>query len=168
MNKMMMMMIAVGLAAGVAPATIAPGNDSTETAARKASDVSVGVLLSATRTNEPDHHVLLTSIRVERGLWGTVTNGVIQARYREFMIRAIPEGMSVWFLDNTGSGIEWNAKTNLSYVCFFQQHTNGVSLLRLEPISNEGKVKRAFEESKKKSPQPPSAGDAVTRSAREK
>lgn len=152
MNKTMIP-IAVGMLAGAALATMPPGNDSTETAVGKASDVSVGVLLSATRTNEPDDHVLLTSIRIERGLSGTITNGTVEARYRESKIRAFPEGVSVCFANYTGSGIEWEAKTNLPYVCFFQLQTNGLALLRLEPLPNESKVKQAIQELRKKQSQ---------------
>lgn len=69
MTKKTMVLIVAGLLAGAALATRPPGNDSTETAAGKASDVSVGLLLSAARTNEPGNHVLLASIEIERGLW---------------------------------------------------------------------------------------------------
>jgi hypothetical protein len=153
MRKIAIILVAVGLLAGAGLATRPPGNDSTETAVAKATDVSVGVLLSAARTNETDNHVLLTSIKIERGLWGTLTNGIVQARYREFMIREIPAGMSVCFADYTGSGFEWDAKTNLSYVCFFHRQTNGMSLLRLEPLANESKIREVFEKLKKTEPQ---------------
>lgn len=150
---MAIILVALGWLAGAAVATSPPGHDSMETTVAKATDAAVGVLLSAARTNDADNHVLLASIEIERGLWGTLTNGIVQARYRESMIREIPAGVSVCFADYTGSGIEWDAKTNLSYVCFFERQTNGVSLLRLEPAANESKVREASERLKKTEPQ---------------
>lgn len=145
-------------AAPVALATEAPGNESTDRVLPQASDAVVGTLISSVQTTEPGNHVLIVTVRTQRQLWGTVTNAVIEAKYREFTIPAIPEGISVSFANYTGSGIEWDAKTNSAYVCFLSQQTNGISLLRLEPAENATKVKAMFDELKNRKPQPESAG----------
>ena len=77
------------------------------------------------------------------------TSGVIEATYREYELSAIPEGVGVCFANYTGSGIEWEAKTNTAYVCFLTREAGGFALLRLEPAENAVKAKALHEESKK-------------------
>jgi len=141
----------------ISAATQLPGYDITECVIPKTTDAVIGVLISAIRTNEPGNSVLFVTVKAERILCGTLTNAVFEAKYREFTIPAIPEGMGVDFVNYTGSGVEWEAKTNTSYVFFLSHQTNTVSLLRLEPVGNEAKIKGLFEELKKKEPQPISA-----------
>ena len=141
--------------ASIAVATELPGYETTERVLPMTTDGVVGELVSSVRTNEPGSHVLLVTIKTQSHLWGSFTNAVFEAKYREFKIPAIPKGMSVSFANYTGSGIEWEAKTNMAYVCFLSQQTNGFSLLRLEPAEHATKVLSLYEELRKKDFQAP-------------
>ena len=154
MKRILALLVAMLGGVAITVATEAPGNEPTARVIPQTTHAVVGVLLSSVRTNEPDNHVLLVTVRTERHLLGALTNEVFEAKYREFKIAAIPEGIGVCFANHTGSGIEWEAKTNLSYVCFLSQRTNTLSLLRLEPVETEAKIKGMFEEVEKKEPQP--------------
>ena len=141
--------IAAQWAAAVAMATEAPGHEPTDRVAAQASDAVVGVLVSSIRAQEPGNQVLRVAVETQRQLWGAATSGVIEATYREYELPAIPEGVGVCFANYTGSGIEWEAKTNTAYVCFLKREADGFALLRLEPAENAAKAKALHEESKK-------------------
>ena len=99
-------------AAAVAMATEAPGHEPTDRVAAQTSDAVVGVLVSSLRTQEPGNQVLRVAVETQRQLWGAATSGVFEATYREYDLPAIPEGVGVCFANYTGSGIEWEARTN--------------------------------------------------------
>jgi hypothetical protein len=152
--KTVVTVVALAVSVTIAPATEAPGYDPTDRVIPKTTGAFVGLLVSAVQTNEPGSHILRVSIRKQRQLWGAFTNDLFEAEYRELTIPAIPEGIGVCFVNHTGSGIEWEARTNSAYVCFLSQQTNGLSLLRLETVENATKVKAMFEDLKNRRPQP--------------
>lgn len=122
----------------------APGWDATEAVVPKTAVAVVGTLMSCVATNEPGHRVLQVSIAPLRTLWGQEQTNRLEVAYREF-IPVFPEDMRVYYGNYTGSGIEWKAQTNSVYVFFLSQHTNGMSLLRLEPAENEARIRNLFE-----------------------
>ena len=138
--------------ASVADATEAPGNESTERVIPDTTHAIVGQLVSCVRTNEPDNHVLSVSITPVRSLWGNALTNGVDAKYREFMLPNIPEGMSVCFANYTGSGIEWDAKPKQRYICFLKKQKEEFTLLRLEAVENEKKILELYKKQKEKTP----------------
>jgi len=132
--------LALAGAAAIAAATELPGYDSAERVIPEATDAVVGTLTSAVHTSEPGNRVLLVTIKTERRLWGTNTTAVLEARYREFTIPEIPEGMGVDFVNYTGSGIEWKAKPKETYICLLKEMYGAFSLLRLELVTHEERL----------------------------
>lgn len=149
MKTLLSLLLAIAATPVISTGTELPGNDPTERIVPQCSQAVVATLLSSVRTNEPGNRVLLVTAKPERSVCGVLTNALFNARYCEFTIPAIPEGMSVCFANYTGSGIEWTAETNTLYVFFLSQQTNGLALLRLEPAGNEAAIRRLFEEQRR-------------------
>ncbi len=131
----------------LAQASEAPGWDSTDAVVPKTKVAVVGTLLSCVSTNEPGSRLLVVSIVPLRTLWGPEQTNRLDVTYKEF-IPVFPEKMRVYYGNYTGSGIEWEAKTNSLYVFFLSQQTNSMSLIRLEPAENESKIREMFEKQK--------------------
>lgn len=131
----------------LARASEAPGWDKTDAVVPKTTVAVVGTLVSCVSTNGPGNRVLIVSISPLRTIWGQEQTNQLEVVYKEF-IPVFPEDMRVYYGNYTGSGIEWKAQTNSLYVFFLSQHTNAMSLLRIEPAENEAKIREIFEKQK--------------------
>jgi len=152
--------------AGTAFATKPPGYDKTEDVLPKTTHAVVAEVISCSITNEPGNTVLNVELKPIKILWGEHDGSVIKTKYKEFMPE-VREGMSVCFVNYTGSGIEVQAKPKQTFICFLKEEGKGFSLLRMEPVENEKTILELFEKQKKK-PQPTSAGDVANRAAPDK
>lgn len=137
----------VGFAPFVARSSEAPGWDRTEAVVPKTTIAVVGTPTSCASTNEPGNRVLVVSISPLRTIWGEEQASHLEVAYKEF-IPVFPENVRVDYGNYTGSGIEWKIQTNSLYVFFLSQHTNAMSLLRIEPAENEAKIREMFKEQK--------------------
>lgn len=151
--KEILLVLGVLCATSAAVATEAPGYETTERIVPHTTHAIVGLLASCTVTNEPGNRVLAVKIISSRSLWGGSLTNSLDARYTEFVIPSIPEGMSVSFANYSGSGIEWNAKPRQEYICLLKREGETFSLLRLEPVANE-KCVLAIHAQQKAAPSP--------------
>jgi len=156
-------MLSLTMAGVTAFATKAPGYEKTEAVLPKTTHAVVAEIISCSVTNEPGNTVLKVELKPIKSLWGEHDGSAIKTKYKEFMPH-VPEGMSVYFVNYTGSGIEFQVNNTEKYICFLKMEQAGFSLLRIEPVSNEKTILELYEK-QKKTPQPTSPGDSSIRGA---
>ena len=150
-KRYLVVALLAAFAAPLARASEAPGWDRTEAVVPKTTVAVVGTLVSCVITNEPGNRVLIVSIAPLRTLWGQKQTNQLDVAYKEF-IPVYPENMSVYYANYTGSGIEWKAKPKEEYICFLKDEKKTLSLLRLEPVTDEKKILELHKKQKEKTP----------------
>lgn len=153
------------LVSGVALASELPGYDPLDRVIPNTGTAIVGKLVAVTNEQTRSDNLLKVTIEPSRTLWGQTMTNAVSVVYKEFIAKLPDEpGLNVDFINYTGSGIEFQAKAGVEYICLLKKEETGFSLLRLEPVSNEKRVLEVYEK-QKKTPQQTPAGDSSPRGA---